>query len=527
MTFRKRSLSAITRKKKVSLLGKAFLGVGIGALLAAPRFAKGFFQKKSETKKKRRKVFFAILAIFAILCAFFWTELGQDTAKKGFFALGAELPKDKDGFTNILLLGHGGSTHGDGRGAKLMDSMIVASVDAAGRDVVMLSIPRDFWDDTYETRINKIVEVEAEKEFRRLRQLPENAEILKTLSGQARKEFEWKLDAEADEVGKEHLRGEIANIFGITIHRVATIDFVGFEKIIDAIGGLDITVEKALDDPTYPDGEWGYEHFQLAAGRQILDGKTALKYARSRHSTSDFDRAARQQKVLAAIKEKALSLGLLGNPSKISEVLSIVQSNFQTNISWEEMITLAKIASTTPRENILSFVLHDDPSRTGGFLVTPSRELYGGAFVLVPFLNLESDKYAQIRAFVKTIFENRDIALLSPPKITILNATKMSGLAGELRMALERYGWNIAEVKTAEENEPTTTIRFTDTIRNRNVVDLLLGFLSAKIEAIPVQESSDANIPSSEIFEIVIGSDFQKPYRTPDFSENKNDETPL
>lgn len=525
MTFRKRSLSAITRKKKISLWGKAFLGVGIGALLAAPRFAKGFFQKKSEKRKKRRKAFFAVLAIFAILCAFFWTELGQNTAKKGFFALGAELPKDENGFTNILLLGHGGSTHGDGRGAKLMDSIIIASVDATGRDVVMLSIPRDFWDDTYETRINKVVEVESGKEFRRLRQIPENAEILKTLSGQERKEFEWKLDAEADKVGKEHLREELESIFGLKIHRVATIDFVGFEKIIDALGGLDIMVEKSLDDPTYPNGEWGYEHFRLSAGQQILDGKTALKYARSRHGTSDFDRAARQQKVLAAIKEKALSLGFLGNPAKIKEMLDIVQSNFQTDISWDEMISFAKIASTTPRENIMSFVLHDDPSRTGGFLVTPARELYGGAFVLVPFLNLESDKYAQIRAFVKTIFENRDITLLSPPKITILNATNRSGLAGQLQMALERYGWNIAEIGSAEKNQETTTIRFTDTLRNREVANLLLGFMSAKTEEIPRTNTQNQDIPSSEVFEIIIGSDFQNPYRTPDFSGNYYDET--
>lgn len=76
------------------------------------------------------------------------------------------------------------------------------------------------------------------------------------------------------------------------------IDFAGFKDIINILGGISIDVPESILDREYPDNNWGYMTFQVQKGLQNFDGDTALKYARSRHSTSDFDRSNRQQLII-------------------------------------------------------------------------------------------------------------------------------------------------------------------------------------------------------------------------------------
>ncbi|GBL19072.1 uncharacterized protein SAOUHSC_00997, partial [Anaerolineaceae bacterium] len=99
---------------------------------------------------------------------------------------------------------------------------------------------------------------------------------------------------------------------GIATDYYLRINFTAFETFIDELGGIELDIPKALDDPTYPDCCFGYEPFYIAAGRQLLDGKTALKYARTRKTDGgDFDRAARQQQVLLAVRDKLFDLNFM------------------------------------------------------------------------------------------------------------------------------------------------------------------------------------------------------------------------
>ncbi len=543
MPFKKTSLKARDRKKKLrksgqfaALLGKKSLVVVLGSLIAIPSVFFGLIRKKHPPRNWRwlkvtLGVFFVIVAFSVVVLN---SSLGQRASKalvkETIFALGVELPKDEHGFTNILLLGNGDpETHG-AKGHKLTDSMIIASIDATSRSVVLLSIPRDFYLDIDDlgisSRVNSVIRDKSGYYLREIRNEPEHAAVLKTLKGQERQEYMWKLDAMADERAMVELRQALEEVFDIQLHKVARIDFRGFEKGVDAIGGVDVMVDKAINDTTYPDFEWGYNPFRLEAGLQHLDGATALKYARSRHDSSDFARAARQQKVISAIKEKMTSLNVLASPTKLKEMYSVVQEHFQSDLSWEEIISLAEIASKMPRENLVSYVINNDPNTTGGFLVTPDRSLYGGAFVLVPFLNMTSDKYAQIRAFVSMIFEHRGIVGPNPLPITILNATKTSGLAGDLQASLERYGWQIQSIDNAEIVEAQTRVRFTDTPRFRAAAELLERFMQIalepipKVSPVPSSDSDDNTNPITEpleTFEIIIGTDYKQPYRTPSF----------
>jgi LCP family protein required for cell wall assembly len=539
VSFTKSSLKSRQRKKRIRHLTKktkVLLGFAdafsFTSLLFVPRLFRKFFQKKDRHYPKAKILFGLFFVFFAFLIGVVGSsDPGQQAAKNvvksGIFALGAELPKDSNGHTNILLLGSGGGEAHAGKGHKLTDSIMIASLDFDGRSVVMLSLPRDFYVETEHVRgrINEIIRDESKYILNnKIKTQTPNKDQLKTLSGQERLEFLWKMEALADEMATDILKEKIKEIFQIEIHRTARIDFRGFEKLIDAIGGIEVEVEKTIDDPTYPDFDWGFDPFYLEAGVHSLDGSTALKYARSRHGTSDFDRAKRQQKVLSAIKEKMTSLRTLTNFSRLEDIFLVVQENYISDITWNEIIELAKFADKLPKDRISTFVLNDDPTKPGGFLVTPSRELYGGAFVLVPFLNLESDKYAQIRAFVQIIIAHRFLNQEDFTPIHIRNGTSRRGLAGLLQIHLERYGFRIADVDNTENSESVTRIQYPNTPADEAAADLLSRFFSAEIipmdPALPDNDQMD-DIPASDsekAITIILGSDYTEPFRIPRFS---------
>ena len=166
--------------------------------------------------------------------------------------------------TNILLLGI--DKRAQELGASRTDTMIVATVDPETKTAAMLSIPRDLWvsiPSYSEGRINTAHFLGDRDDY------PGGGPAL------AKKTVQYAL--------------------GIPIHYYVRINFEGFEKLVDAIGGISIDVKEAIHDEEYPDGNYGYMTVDIPAGPQHMDGKTALQYARVRHGGSDFLRAKRQQ----------------------------------------------------------------------------------------------------------------------------------------------------------------------------------------------------------------------------------------
>lgn len=494
--------------------------------------------KNIFTRKKYFTPIFLLLLTISLLFFIKNSSTGKDIIKEAVFSLGSELPKDKDGFTNFLVMGHGGGESHATKGHKLTDSIMIVSLDETSRNVVLLSIPRDFFvelgKDFFDktgrngTRINSIVRDWSNVFFKELIREKEHKENLSLLSGQEKKEYEWKLDAIATERAQKIMIEKISEIFEIDIHRFVKIDFKGFEKIIDIVGGVDIVVEKSIYDPCYPDYEWGYDKLFLEANSepQHLDSKNTLKYARSRHNfydsglfnkscqwskdnlwnkSSDFDRSKRQQKVIKALKEKVSSSSFLLSPKSIKDALELVRENYSSDLSFGEMITLANIGSKMDKNNISTFNLNDDPAATGGFLVTPDRKLYGGAFVLVPFLNLEKNKYAQIRSFKKVIFNYRDISNINPVKINIFNTTKISGLALDFKKSFERYGFSIGEVGNSDKEYIKNTLEYSDTAKFNYAVGLIKHFVD--MDLIKVEDEN--------VFDFYIGKKYKKLNRVP------------
>jgi polyisoprenyl-teichoic acid--peptidoglycan teichoic acid transferase len=141
------------------------------------------------------------------------------------------------------------------------------------------------------------------------------------------------------------------------------LNFSAFEQLIDLIGGIDLNVVETIDDPDYPDTGFGYEPFHINAGWQHLDGRTALKYARTRATPgSDLDRVKRQQQVILAVRDKLLSEKRLPQLlARIGSLLSIYSGSIQTNLTPGQLQELIEFAAGIDRNKIYA-VTFDEQS---------------------------------------------------------------------------------------------------------------------------------------------------------------------
>ena len=228
---------------------------------------------------------------------------------------------------NVLLMGidrRGGTGWGH-----LTDTMIIVTVDPVNNTAGMMSIPRDLQlpiPGNGEDRIN-------------------TANV-----------FGYKYKYPGG--GPALLKRTIESNFGISIDYYVMVDFKAFTQIVDTLGGVDVNVPRTLHDTQYPDPKPGDPHgfktVHFDAGWQHMDGTRALEYARSRMSTSDFDRAKRQQQILLAIREKALNLNLI---PKLPALAATMLDTIKTDMTLDEMIELARLAPQIDMSNIKSVVI--------------------------------------------------------------------------------------------------------------------------------------------------------------------------
>lgn len=177
----------------------------------------------------------------------------------------------------------------------------------------------------------------------------------------------------------------------IPIHHFVMVDFGAFTRFIDTLGGVDIEVPYDINDSMYPDMDYGYDPLYIPAGMNHFDGTLALKYARTRHADSDFNRAYRQQQLLFAARNKARSLGLGELLMRAPSLYRDLEGGIRTDFSLEELLRLAKTVGDIPADSLQSAVLDQD-------YVTSFRTP-GGASVLL--LNTET-----ALPMIRTLFGN-------------------------------------------------------------------------------------------------------------------------
>ncbi|MCS6775850.1 MAG: LCP family protein [Chloroherpetonaceae bacterium] len=157
----------------------------------------------------------------------------------------------------------------------------------------------------------------------------------------------------------------IQHAFGIPIDYYATIDFDGFQKVVDAIGGIELHVPKAMKY----DDNWGNLHIDLKPGFQRLNGYQAMGYVRMRHDDNDLARAERQQQFLEALRNRVKDPR---NFLKLPDVLDAIMASIQTNMTQGQMLALGNFARQVPRENIHLATLPVDPGRSFVYVNVPA-----------------------------------------------------------------------------------------------------------------------------------------------------------
>jgi LCP family protein required for cell wall assembly len=301
---------------------------------------------------------------------------------------------------NILLLGIGGGNH---EGPNLTDSIIFASVNPSKNNVKLISIPRDLWVKELDTKINAAY-----------------------ANGEEKQKGGGILLAKAT----------VEKILGQPIDYTVRIDFDGFVKAVDLVGGLDVMVERTLDDYAYPvtgkeEETCGrseeeikdfsaqlatgsatelesfpcrYKHLHVPAGENHMDGKTALEFVRSRHALgvegSDFSRSKRQAKVLSAFKQKVLSYETLLNPVKVISLYNAVAGNIDTDIPESSFDDFLKLAQKMKGVKISSTIIDegDTSEDREGLLIHPTENDGYSGWVLIP--KAGNGVYTQIQSFV-------------------------------------------------------------------------------------------------------------------------------
>lgn len=393
---------------------------------------------------------------------------------------------------NILLTGVGGSGHD---GVDLTDTIILASINRRTQTVSMLSLPRDLF-----------VEIPTSRG---------------TARGKINEVYQRSLKNSTPEAAMKSLEEKVTEITGEPVDKYLNIDFAGFKKFVDVLGGVEIDVPEDLVDYEYPDNNWGYQTFRIKKGFQAISGETALKYVRSRHSTSDFDRSLRQQLVLKAIKDKLFSIDALTSPTKLANLYSAVTSHIKTDLSFDELIELALFAKNLDNTNILSFNLNDGCFQSvsfcqvGGFLYTPARDQFAGMSVLLPEGATPNNisEYTVIRKFANFIYNYPDL-YTEAQEITLVNSTRLTGIANSLAMELKKYGFTIPEknsISSTKDIYPTSTIYHvwseldsTGVAPNSATIRALQLFLNIPIQAENALKYTELLGPK---IEIILGAD--------------------
>lgn len=325
--------------------------------------------------------------------------------------------KKEDDRLNVLLLGIGGAGHD---GSNLTDTILIASIDLKDKRVGLVSIPRDLAYPTSPGRFEKINSLHAYAE--------------QSHPGEGAKQT-----AEA-----------FSRLFETKIDRVVRIDFQGFVKFIDALGGVDVIVETSFTDPQYPSNNPpnSWQTISFKKGAEHMSGERALMFARSRHGNNgegtDFARSRRQQLVLLAVREKLLSLNTLADAEKLAKLYTAVNDHLQTDLSVWEVLKFAPLAREFDQKQMTLNVLSDGPD---GLLVSGN---VGGAYMLFP----KKQDWSELKTIVQNPFEtptqrqNEQI-----PKevihLEVKNGTLRTNFAASVAAKLEKNGYEITNLGNA------------------------------------------------------------------------------
>ena len=392
---------------------------------------------------------------------------------------------------NVLLLGI--DRRGKSGWGYRTDTIILVTVDRANNTVGMLSIPRDLQ-----------LEIPGVKDDR-----------INTANV-----YGYSIDYPGG--GPALLKRTIEKNFGIPIDYYVMVDFQGFERIVDTLGGVKVNVPRTLHDTKYPDPRpgdpYGFKTVHFDAGPQVMDGQRALEYARSRMSTSDFDRAKRQQLILLAIREKALSLNII---PKLPSLFSTMGSMVKTDMTLDEMLEFAALAPQIDMENIKQVVIQKPMvygyrREDGAAVQLPKwdkinpviEELFTSPVVVVP---TAAPTQPALPTSTPTpdpvLVEARQNLAEEGARIAVQNGTLEPNYAARVAAMLMEQGYQVVEFGDADRMDYANTV-IVDYTGKLYTLERLVELFQVR----PENVRSSPNLRSQIDIRVIVGEDFQSQF---------------
>lgn len=394
-------------------------------------------KKANRTKAQRvrgRVIKIAIILIVAALLgvagfmAYKVINTGGKVLQGSIFDIAQNEPlrEDANGRSNFLVFGTEANGH---PGANLTDSIMVVSVNQHKHDAYMVSLPRDLWvayadpcTVGFQGKLNAAYFCASE-------------------------------DGTKEEAGAKALMAQAKTITGLDIHYYVHVNWEAVIEGVDAVGGVDVTIESS-DPRGILDRNFDWicnfqcYYVNYKNGEKVhLDGQHALALARARNASGgyglpngNFDREKNQQLIIRALRDKAASAGTLTNIGAVTGLLDALGNNLKTNIQTKEVRTLIDIANKLPSEKIISLSLNDEDA----MLVTTGS--YNGQSIVRPIAGLM--EYGDIHAYIQHELSS-DPFVKESPHVTVLNGSDVAGAAQAFADELEEKGFTIDAIDNA------------------------------------------------------------------------------
>jgi len=382
-------------------------------------------------KKRWLKRGLIALGVVLVLAggAFAW-KLASDAsklAKGNLIGLlsGTKLAGEDDGRVNILLAGNSADDPGHG-GSDLTDSLMILSLNTKTNQAFILSIPRDLW---------------------------------VSIPGHGY----HKINTAYTYGGMDTVKAVVQQTFDVKINYYTLVNYTAFRDLVNAVGGIDVTIKssdaRGIYDPNISKADKG--PLILKNGLQHLDGQTALNLARARNDPpangrqipyglprGDYDRAANQRLMLAALQQKMMSSSTWSNPVKISQLSSALGNNVSTNFSTGELRRLYDLSKKINGSAVTSASLTDQN------LVKDFTTASGEA-AIAPTAGVTD--YSKLQLYVRQLMSS-DPVVKEGAAVVVLNGSSVTGLAKKEADALMAKGINVDTYDTASKPYATTTI---------------------------------------------------------------------
>lgn len=411
-------------------------------------------ESRTRTQRIRRRIILGLVWLLVAgiigIAAFFAMKVfgaGENVLQGNIFDIVQHEPlkQDENGRSNFLIVGTSEDDPGH-QGANLTDSIMVLSINQTTKDAYTFSIPRDL-----EVKFGKA--------------------CIQGYSGKINEYFSCSDQGTDDAAEQNRLamtQALIGDIVGMDIQYGVHVNYTVMRDVVNAIGGS-ITVNIESRDPRgQMDSNFDWKcgpnyaarkktcppngHFiDYPNGPAVLDAEHALYLAQARgdiaptygFEQSNFDRERNQQKILVAIRDKALSAGTLTNIGSVTGLIDALGNNLRTNIQTKEIRTLMELAQAIPNDKIKSI----DLNKEGEAVFTGAAQPVAGMY-----------NYTQIRAYINKIITQEPF-VEEKPNVMVLNGSGVAGVAQMEADKLEVKGFIIGDVANAPEGTyPAATV---------------------------------------------------------------------